>query len=363
MIPDRPLVSVIIPVFNTAGFLRDCLDSLLRQSFGDFEAIVVDDGSTDGSADIVQEYASAHRRFRLLRSPHLGLSAARNRGLSETRGEYVAFLDSDDILPDRAYEKLVEAARLHGASVISGRFDRFTGQSHDELRRRTGKGPGGSARVVESACYFEVFRDTTVWNKLYSVDLFGGGDLRFTADMHYEDIPFVFSAIGKAGRVTLIPDTVYHWRIRRNADASITQRYHEEGNLSDRIKCLGMVEDLIDSFGWPKRWRREFGQYATIVLAKHLFALRKAPAARRARMFHAIRSALGEYGAPLRSGGGAMKDRLRLKIATSGGERFEAARLSAFLAADRVIALDARYGIARARKGLARRMHAPEKRR
>ena len=98
---STPKVSVIIPVYNTQPWLRECLDSVLCQTLGDFEVICVDDGSTDQSGSILQDYAAKDSRFHILSQSNKGQSAARNAGLKVARGEYVYFLDSDDYIePD-----------------------------------------------------------------------------------------------------------------------------------------------------------------------------------------------------------------------------------------------------------------------
>ena len=93
-----PKISVIIPVYNVEKYLRECLDSLLNQTFKDIEIICVNDGSTDGSLNILNEYASKDSRFIIINQNNQGLSAARNNGLNVAKGDYVAFLDSDDYI-------------------------------------------------------------------------------------------------------------------------------------------------------------------------------------------------------------------------------------------------------------------------
>ena len=103
------LVSVIVPIYNVEPFLRDCLDSLRAQTYPDLQVLVVDDGSTDGCAAIAGEFAAADPRFELIRQANAGLSAARNVAVPVARGEYLAFVDSDDVLAAHAYELLVQA--------------------------------------------------------------------------------------------------------------------------------------------------------------------------------------------------------------------------------------------------------------
>ena len=115
---DRPAVSVIVPVYNAEKTLRRCLDSLLAQRFSDLELLVVDDGSTDSSAAICKEYASADPRVRLCRKENGGVSSARNLGLKEARGEFIAFCDSDDYVDTDMYETMYNTAVENHADVV-----------------------------------------------------------------------------------------------------------------------------------------------------------------------------------------------------------------------------------------------------
>ena len=110
------LFSIIIPVYNVENYLRDCLDSVLGQSFSDWEAVCVNDGSTDHSVSILEEYASRDNRITVISQPNGGLSAARNTGLNAAKGDYVIFLDSDDWLEADALKTLSE--NLSGEDLL-----------------------------------------------------------------------------------------------------------------------------------------------------------------------------------------------------------------------------------------------------
>src|SRR5262245_49257762 len=114
------LVSVVVPIYNVAAYLRDCLDSVRRQSYPHLQVVLVDAGSTDHSGTIAEEFVARDPRFRLVRRTNGGLSAARNTGIRHARGELLAFVDSDDVLPVYAYELLVLALRHSGADFVSG---------------------------------------------------------------------------------------------------------------------------------------------------------------------------------------------------------------------------------------------------
>src|SRR5919198_645962 len=121
-----PKLSVVVPIYNVEDYLDECLRSLAAQTFGDFEAVLVDDGSTDDSAAIAQRFADADPRFRVVRQANGGLGSARNTGTAEARGDYLAFLDSDDVLPREAYARLIGALERSGSDFASGNMERLT---------------------------------------------------------------------------------------------------------------------------------------------------------------------------------------------------------------------------------------------
>lgn len=119
-----PAISVIIPVYNVEAYLRRCLDSLLNQTFQDWEAVCVDDGSTDGSPAILDEYAARDARFRVVHKPNAGVSAARNDALPLLRGEYTLIMDSDDFLHPQLMEICLHFAERDGSDLVAFTYDR-----------------------------------------------------------------------------------------------------------------------------------------------------------------------------------------------------------------------------------------------
>lgn len=122
-----PLLSVVVPIYNTERYLKECLDSLSSQTFGDFECIMIDDGSTDASPDIARTHASRDRRFRLVRQDNRGLGAARNTGLRhlDSNGRYLAFVDSDDVVPPDAYRYMITTLEATGSQLATARCVRL----------------------------------------------------------------------------------------------------------------------------------------------------------------------------------------------------------------------------------------------
>lgn len=210
--------SVIIPVYNVEAYLRDCLDSLLNQTCADWEAICVNDGSTDGSAAILEKYVNLDSRFKVVTQPNGGLSAARNAGISAAKGEYVLFLDSDDWLEENALETL--AKNLDGEDMLcfSGRrvFEE-TGEFHpaDQLAEKTYE--NGMAYYNENALLHRDFAFVCVVLRIYKREFLSCHSLQFKEGIFHEDNLFTPLACYYAGRVKVINECLYDYRVRSNS--------------------------------------------------------------------------------------------------------------------------------------------------
>ncbi|MGH3045489.1 MAG: glycosyltransferase family 2 protein, partial [Gaiellaceae bacterium] len=121
-----PRISVVVPIYNVAAYLEPCLDSLAGQTLADVEIVMVEDGSTDESPEIAERFAARDGRFRLVRQANAGLGAARNTGIDHATGEFLAFVDSDDVVPRQAYEVLLGALDRTGSDFATGNVRRLT---------------------------------------------------------------------------------------------------------------------------------------------------------------------------------------------------------------------------------------------
>src|SRR3954469_23354704 len=162
-----PRISVVVPIYNVEEFLEPCLESLAAQTVADFEAVLVDDGSTDTSAAIAEAFTRRDGRFRLVSQPNGGLSKARNTGLDHTNGaEFLHFLDSDDLLPPNAYELLLGALEQTGSDFATGNVLRLSswGTSQTEFLAETFQRTRLATHVTRFA---PLLADRTAWNKLW----------------------------------------------------------------------------------------------------------------------------------------------------------------------------------------------------
>lgn len=251
-------ISVVVPIYNVEPYLEECLRSLLAQTERDLEIVMVDDGSTDASAAIAQRFAARDARFRLIRCPNGGLGRARNVGIDAATGEFLAFLDSDDVLPPRAYELLSGALAQSGSDFACGNVLRLTdGQlTQAAFLARTFARTQLATHVTRFAA---LLGDRTAWNKLWRRSFWDAQALRFPEGVLHEDIPVVLPAHLRARSVDVLAEPVYHWRARPGEDCSITQRRLEHDALRDRLDAVAHVREVFAAEAPPRlrRWYDE----------------------------------------------------------------------------------------------------------
>jgi len=240
-----PRITVVVPFFNVAELLGDCLRSIAAQTFRDFEVIMVDDGSTDASADIARAQAAADPRFVLLQV-HGGGSPgfARNRGVERARGEFLAFVDGDDMLPPRAYEVLVHTLERSRSDFVCANVDRIGpwGIRPSALHARAIKGRRTATHITKMP---QLLYDISVFNKLFRKQFWDAHQLSFPEGMLWEDLQLMTRAHVLARAVDVIPDHVYYWRERGLGELSITQSRTDIRNLRDRIDALLAIDGFL----------------------------------------------------------------------------------------------------------------------
>jgi CDP-glycerol glycerophosphotransferase len=245
-----PRISVVVPIHNVEAYLRPCLRSIATQTADDLEVVMVDDGSTDGSAAIAADFARRDPRFRLLSRPNGGLGQARNAGLDAASGEFLAFVDGDDVLTPRAYERLLAALDRTGSDFATGNVHRLrsSGTEQAAFLART----FARTRLATHVTRFRpLLSDRTAWNKLWRRSFWDAHALRFPEGVVHEDIPVVLPAHFRARTVDVVADPVYLWRVREDGARSITQRRLERQVLLDRLAAVEHVSAYLAEHGPP----------------------------------------------------------------------------------------------------------------
>lgn len=236
-------VSIIIPVYNVEKYLSQCIDSVLEQTFTDLDILVIDDGSTDRSGSICDEYAAKESRIRVFHTENRGLSAARNYGLDRCNGDYFAFLDSDDWLENRAIELLVESILSEDADIaVCGHYVEWEDYSEVEIVPDAPRISTGNAIVNEYLHGLGI--GVQVWNKLYRSSVFNR--IRFPEHRLYEDIATTYKFLETANRLVRVPELLVHYRMRKSSIG----KTHSLKNLTDCwISCYERYKALIDVYG------------------------------------------------------------------------------------------------------------------
>ena len=235
--------SVIVPIYNSAEFLRACVDSILAGLPEDAELILIDDGSSDASPDLCREYTDRDRRVVFFRQPNSGPAAARNRGISLARGDYLTFVDSDDTISPDTFETLSKASENAPDMIFFGRV-----HIRDEVRNnlafpdlKTENRNDFIRFLADNLSSGDLFSCT---NKAFSRRLFSDG-LRYPeGTVVEEDLIFVLRAIENAASFVSIPDGLYYYNCR--AAGSVTTKYNPD---KFDCKCAATREELA----WAKR--------------------------------------------------------------------------------------------------------------
>ena len=207
-------VSVIIPVYNVAVYLPECLDSVLGQTYPNLEIILIDDGSTDGSSKICDSYAENDDRIKLIHQKNKGAANAKNAGLEVVSGSYITFLDSDDYVDPQWIERMVSALEASEADVSECNFYiEYTDHSD------CGNGDAFCNNVFTGreymAQYLDLWSNSLFWNKLFKAEL--TEEIRFRNERRCIDDEFyTYKVVGMAKKIARIPAILYHYRQRKS---------------------------------------------------------------------------------------------------------------------------------------------------
>ena len=269
-----PLVSVIIPVYNQEKYLEECLASVCRQSVQDIEIICVNDGSTDGSLEILKKYAKSDSRICLLSQENQGAGAARNLGMSQARGKYLSFLDSDDIFESTMLEKMAAQAEKENADVTVCRCSRFDTNTkiqepapwsvHEEWLPDFR--PFSSSDITGN--FFEVFV-WWPWDKLFRKSYIDSLGIRFQPLRTTNDLFFVCAAVIRAQRISVVEDVLVHQRTGVKTSLSSTR----EKSWGNFYSALMELKSFLKKQQKYEYYKKDFINYCLNFTLWHLDTL------------------------------------------------------------------------------------------
>lgn len=290
-----PLVSVIIPVYNVEKYLRECLDSVVNQTLKDIEIICIDDGSTDGSLDILNEYKEKDNRFKILTQKNLKAGVARNNGLKVATGEYLSFLDSDDIFELTMLEDMYNMAIRDNADTVVCSF-----YIYDEKTKESKWNRKIGSRYVKLTPFSPLdvkevifnFSSPNAWTKLFKHSLFTENKLQFVNTLICNDFTCVDTALALSKKISVIDRPYIHYRFIQKDNLTAKRKDHPESffvaaqaleNNLRKFKVYHLFEEsfkkrMKDAYAWEtenctkiQKFERE--KLARKILSANLFKI------------------------------------------------------------------------------------------
>lgn len=240
----QPLVSIIVPMYNASLYIQDTIESILKQTYKNFELIIVDDGSTDDSVQIVHHLLKQDNRIKLLSQENKGAGGARNYGIREAKGKYIRFVDSDDFIPNDSIQKMLDI-------IVDENFDFVMGSMHFWWNESKHRSPHPHKKiyknilqVVDPKEKIELGENASCVNKLYKANFLKDNNLFFPEGVIAEDIVFTFSTYFLANKIAIMPENeiIYYWRVR---EGSVSRSGYSDKYISDRIEITNLMEIVI----------------------------------------------------------------------------------------------------------------------
>lgn len=250
-------LSVIIPCYNVEKYLRQCLDSVINQTLKEIEIICVNDGSTDGTQKILEEYAKKDNRILVINKPNGGQASARNAGMEKMQGEYVAFLDSDDWVDLNFYEKLYNATKRNNVDFAIGEI--LLHNSNNEVSKKClaniplFKLKTGSYKHINDKSH--VIYSCSVCNKLYKANIIKENKLLFPQNLLLEDILFNFQASVITKSFVLVPDVRLYYR---QHSTSTMSNIVKSDRIFDIFKIYELCEEFLEQANLPKKLKKRY---------------------------------------------------------------------------------------------------------
>ncbi len=247
-----PKISIIVPVYNVEKYLSICLDSLINQTLNDIEIICINDGSTDGSLEILNEYAKKDTRIKIITQKNQGLSMARNNGLKEAKGEYISFIDSDDWIDTKMYEIMYQQAKEDNSEIVVCNLKLEKDNKTETYSYWPIKKNGLINREETQSYLFK--HPSYAWNKIYKKTFLLNHNLQFLKGILYEDVPFWVQATLNVNRISYCTDYLYHYRLSR--EDAITKKKSEK--QFDVIKVVDITKKLLEEYNVSQQITENF---------------------------------------------------------------------------------------------------------
>ena len=254
------LISIVVPIYNVEKYLHRCVDSLLNQTYGNYEIILVDDGSTDDSLEICDEYRLKDKRVQVIHQDNGGLSRARNSGIKIAKGEYIAFVDSDDWVSEYYLETLINTARNTGADIVECEIMRTSGVENSISGHSAVYISYSTVEALRLLIEDNVFHQY-VWNKLYRRDLMA--DLYFPHGKTNEDEFWTYRIFANAQKIVKTNSVLYYYFQRNDSIMGTTYSVKRLDALEAKIQRMEYIEKHFPEYDLVAFWNGSCGDMST----------------------------------------------------------------------------------------------------
>ena len=234
-----PKVSVIVPVYNVEKYIEKCLDTLVSQTLDDIEIILVNDGSTDSSKEKIEPYINKYSNIQYLEKENGGLSSARNFGIKYARGEYIAFLDSDDYIEKNMYEDMYTVAKQNDSDMVECDF---IWEYPNKRKMDKGIIYNNKKEAIEKA-------RVVAWNKLIKREILEKEKIIFPEGLRYEDVEFFYKLVPYLNKISFVKKYLVHYVQREDSIANTQDiRTKEIFNVLDNVLLYYRKEEIYDNY-------------------------------------------------------------------------------------------------------------------
>ncbi len=261
----NPKISVIIPVYNVEKYLRECLDSVINQTFRDIEIICINDGSTDNSLNILEEYKRIDKRIKIIHQKNKGMSVARNNGMKIAKGKYICFVDSDDWVDKKMCELFYLISKKNNLDILVGGSNLiYERRVLRKIVKTDSRYSLSNLKTFDNEIFYwkninNLFQiNLCVWGKLYKKDFLKKINISFPEGMFHEDYLFYLKTILLANKIGLLRNNLYNYRKLRKG--AITYKIKDK-NLMDIIKIMEMCKEFLVEKGFWDELKKEFIEF------------------------------------------------------------------------------------------------------
>ena len=246
------MISIILPVYNVAKYLSECMDSVLKQTYSDLEVICINDGSTDDSLEILEEYASLDNRVVIINQENKGQGAARNKGIKLAKGEYILFVDPDDWVEADTVESAYQIAKNNNAQIVQFNYQTYNESSGEFQKHNLAKQLfdlyGYNLEIEKSFCFKDVKKnclhsfDMHIVNRLYLTKFLKDNNIIFSDCRYGEDWLFSIGTLIKADMIFYLDKYNYNYRIRNDSSCNSIN-----SNVMNIFRVFNDIEILLSN--------------------------------------------------------------------------------------------------------------------